>query len=181
MLKIKQKPHHRVIHNSKRLSPILRITRNVFVATFMLGGLLVGAAAAFTWYNGAYGEQPKVTATIRKPVKSKAPVQHSPTARVGASIQMLSSPVSPGENATMTVRTNTMANCTIKVEYNNKPAVDSGLVPKKSDEYGMVTWGWTVPAGTPLGKWPVTVLCANQKNSGQVIGDLVIVKKAAVQ
>lgn len=182
MLKIKQKPHHRVIHHGKRLSPVIRIVRNVFVVTFILGGVLIGGATAFTWYNSANGEQPKIAAvTPRVPVKTKAPVKHSQTARISASIQMLTSPVSPGENATISVRTNPDVDCVIKVEYGNVAAIDSGLLPKKSDEYGMVTWGWSVPASAPTGKWPVTVLCSYLKNSGQVVGDLVIVKKGAVQ
>ena len=50
----------------------------------------------------------------------------------------------------------------------------SGLVKKIADEFGVVTWAWTVPAGTPQGTWPVNVSCKNKKYSAVVSSDLVV-------
>lgn len=179
MLEIKQKPHQKVARHSQKLRPVARLFRKFIITSFVLCLIFAGGALAYTWFDGKYGEPPKVATMPTKPAPTRAPTKASPTGRIGASVQFITSPIVPGENATITVRTNADANCTIKAEYNKVPAKDSGLMPKKADEFGMVTWGWTVPVGTPLGKWPVTVTCANLKNSGMVIGDLVVVKKAA--
>jgi hypothetical protein len=176
MLEIKQTRGQRVVHHSRKASPMLRAVRNVIVTMVILMGLFVGGGVVYTWYNGKYGEPPKVTATLKKPVPSRSPSKPSPTGRVGASVQMITSPIAPGDNASITVKTNADAKCTIVVEYNKVVAKDSGLVQKVADDYGLVTWAWSVPVTAPAGKWPVTVLCANLKFSGQVIGDLVIKK-----
>jgi hypothetical protein len=177
MLEIKQKPHQRVVHHTNKFRPIIRAVQRLLIAMTILAVILITGALIYTWYNGKYGEQPKATATLpKKSASSRQPTKPSAIGKIGVSVQFLTSPIAPGENATITVRTNADANCTIKVEYNNVLAKDSGLVPKKANEFGMATWGWTVPIGTPLGKWPVTVTCANLKYSGMVIGDLVVTK-----
>ncbi len=142
----------------------------------ILAVVLVSAGVIYTWYNGKYGEQPKVVSVMKKPATSKGPTKPSPVSKVNASVQTITSPIAPGENASITVRTNADAKCTIKVEYDKIAAKDSGLVPKTADEFGMVTWAWTVPVAAPIGKWPVTVTCANLKNSGMVIGYLMVAK-----
>ncbi len=76
----------------------------------------------------------------------------------------------------MTVKTNAAAACNIKVVYDKTASTDSGLIAKVADEYGMVSWGWTVEPSVPLGKWPVKVTCANAKHSAVVQSDLVVEK-----
>jgi hypothetical protein len=179
MLEIKQTPRAKVAHHSnKTVRPVLRVLRNTAITIIVLAVLLVGIGVVYTWYNGKYGEQPKNTVAVKKtPVVSKGPTKPSPTSKVNASVQLLTSPITPGDNASINVHTNADAKCTIKVEYDKVTAKDSGLVPKTADEFGMVTWAWTVPVASPVGKWPVTVTCANLKNSGMVIGDLIVAKK----
>ncbi len=163
-------------HSHRTLKPALRIVRNIALTIVVLSGILIGCAALYTWYSGKYGEPPKAVVVAKAPVVKHTPTKPSPTGRIGASVPMLTSPVAPGENASINVHTNADAKCTIKVEYNKVVAVDSGLVPKTADEFGTVLWTWTVPATAPVGKWPVTVTCANLKNSAVVIGDLVVAK-----
>jgi hypothetical protein len=176
MLQIKQTPGQRAAKHGKKFQPLVRALRNIAITVVVLGGVLGVAAYGYTWYNSTYGEGPKTIATIKRPAKPKAPTKPSPTGKVGVSVQTISSPIAPGENASITVRTNADANCTIKVEYNKVAAKDSGLMPQKANEFGMATWSWTVPMTAPVGKWPVTVACANLKNSGVVIGDLEVSK-----
>lgn len=179
MLEIKQKPHHRVVRSSKKLSPLFRALQKLMITCLILGVILVGAGMAYSWYNSKYGGSEVAVATLKKPTPSRQPTKPSQTGQIGASLQSISSPIAPGDNASITVHTNADANCTIAVVYNKVPAKDSGLAPKKADELGLVTWGWTVPATTPVGKWPVTVTCANLKKSGVVSGDLVVTKTPA--
>ena len=104
--------------------------------------------------------------------------KHAPDAVVAASVQMITSPLEPGMNAMISVKTNAEAKCTIKVVYDKTASTDSGLVEKIADDYGMVSWTWTVEPTAPLGSWPVWVTCANEKNSAAVKADLKLEKKA---
>lgn len=157
--------------------------KNVLVSIVVLLVAFAGGGAVYVWYTGQVGpEDPAATATpvSTKPVTSiAAPPPPAPNAPVGASVQTLSSPVAPGQNTSMVVRTLPTAVCKIAVTYNGAPTVDSGLVAKTADTYGMVNWTWTVPAGTPEGTHPALVTCEYNKRSAVVRGDLVVSKKAA--
>ncbi len=152
----------------------------VLVGVLLLVVLLVGGGAAYTWYMGRNtpaAEPPAVEGT--SDIKKKPffePSKPAANANVGVSVQSLTSPVAPGENASITIRTLPGAECTITVEYNKVKSTDSGLVAKVADEYGMVDWTWTVDASAPKGKWPVDVTCSRGEKSGMVRGDLEVVK-----
>jgi hypothetical protein len=60
------------------------------------------------------------------------------------------------------------------VEYNDVPSADSGLKPKTADDFGIVSWAWTVEATTPVGEWPVDVTCVFNDQSAMVRGKLVV-------
>ena len=79
----------------------------------------------------------------------------------------------------MTVKTNAGSTCKIAVVYNNVPEVDSGLAPKKADDFGTVSWAWTVPKNTPLGSWPVTVTCQFYDKSAVVSQDVRVEKSTS--
>ncbi len=151
--------------------------RRTVTGVFVLAVLLAGAGAGYTWYMG---EQKTAAFVAETPVPSRRiemkPTKQDPNANVGVSVQTLSSPVQPGQNASISVRTNQLANCTILVKYGEVIANDSGLAKKTADEYGTISWSWTVPANAPLGKSPVKVDCANKTKSGSVTGDLIIAK-----
>lgn len=140
----------------------------------------VGAGAGYVWYAGqnadtnstAFAEPAEAIHLGKLPERQKV----DETKVVSASVQSVTSPVVPGSNASIMVRTNRLATCTISVIYDKTPAKDSGLVEKKSDDFGMVEWTWTVPQNAPLGEWPVKVTCANKKNSAVVENDLKIVR-----
>lgn len=135
------------------------ITVVVLILLFIVGGLI------YTWYMGKY--HPVATQTVtstKKQVQTKPAVDDQ--ARVGVSSQVFTSDIKQGENVSLTVKTNPLAACSIRVEYNKQPSTDTGLVPKKADEYGIVMWTWTVESSQPVGRWPVDITCANAKNSG---------------
>lgn len=157
---------------------ILKRIRNVLLGIVVLTVLLVGGGVAYTWYMG---QQPvENTAAVAQPVASPAPppvitpTRPAPDAKVGASVQMITSPIAPGSNASITIKTNPEAVCTIKVVYDKIESKDSGLSPKTANEFGMAEWTWTVEPSVPAGKWPVKVTCANEKHSAMVQGDLVV-------
>lgn len=151
--------------------------RRTMTVTIVLAFVLMAGGAGYTWYMG---EQKTAAITPEEPVPSRRidikPVKQDPNANVGVSVQMLSSPVQPGQNASISVRTNQLANCTIAVKYGEVLSTDSGLTKKTADDYGTVSWSWTVPATAPEGKAAVKVDCANKSKSGSVTGDLIVKK-----
>jgi len=150
------------------------IRRTLIGLTTLILLAIVGGAG-YTWYMG---EQNLMASNIEKPMPSRRveirPVRQDPNANVGVAIQMLTSPVTPGDNASVTVRTNQRANCNITVTYNDVKSTDSGLMAKTADDFGMASWSWKVEPSAPAGTWPVDITCATKKKSGMVRGDLTI-------
>ena len=152
-----------------------RLVRNIsltIMTLLLLGG---GAGAGYVWYMG--NSKPVTVTELPTPVKPKL-VQAAeqpkakPTGPVGVSVQVLTSPVKPGGNASMTIRTRPDAACSIKVTYKDQQSTDGGLIPKTADEFGLVQWTWTVEVTRPVGSWPVEVTCALGKEYGYVKGQL---------
>ena len=92
-------------------------------------------------------------------------------APVGVATQTLTTPLRRGSNASISIKTRPKAACSIRVTYSltgdgDKVSHDGGLVPKDADQYGVVSWAWTVEAYRPLGSWPVEVTCAYKSKWG---------------
>ncbi len=167
-------PHklpQRTMRREQRKKSVQRTSTSVLV----LAVLALGAGMAYTWYTGqqqsALANQPAPERTTRAIIK---PQKVASDARVGASVQTVTPEVKPGENASLSIRTNPEAECSIVVKYGTVNAVDSGLAPKLADEFGVASWSWTVAASTPAGKWPADVTCKNKKHSAMVRAELLI-------
>ena len=148
----------------------------IAVAIMLLLFVIVGVI--YTWYMGLYGDK-KISAPLEKAQSRKehTPPPTDPNAPVGVYIQSIMSEITPGSNDAISIRTQPQADCVIKVTYGGIESKDSGLSPKRADEYGFVKWSWTVDPTTPLGKGAVDVTCARNKQSGYMHGDFVIVEK----
>ena len=159
---------------------IVKTTIKITASAVILLVLAAGAGFGYSWYMSQHSEDN--LQAFQTPAKGTGGVQTSKrpkisdTAQIGVSVQTITSPVTPGSNASIMVKTNPDANCSISVIYDKTASKDSGLVAKKADEYGLVEWAWTVESTTPLGNWPVKVTCANKKNSAVVQNDLRVVK-----
>lgn len=146
----------------------------VFVTMLIAIVLLLAGIIAYNWYAGRNANvtvidtPPKVTNVIAAPKKVAA---NQP---VGVSIASLSTPLVAGSNASVAARTLPEATCSIEVTYNGMRSADTGLAPKAADEFGTITWSWTVEKGQPAGKWPVWITCSQNGTSARVRGDLVI-------
>lgn len=149
--------------------------RRFVTTTLVLVILAGGAGLAYTWYMGqqksAAASQP---APVYKPRSVIKPPKIASDAPLGVSVQTFTPEVTPGENASVTIRTNPEAECSIAVKYGTTQAIDSGLAPKPADEYGVASWSWTVSTGAASGKAPVTVTCKNKKHSAVVVTDVVV-------
>jgi len=157
-----------------------RRARNITVSALTMLTLIIGSGVAYTWYVGkhsgiAVAEVPEAVEKLPDPFEK--PDKMAPDAAVNVSVQMITSPLVPGSNAMVTIKTNNDAKCKISVVYDKTPSTDSGLSEKVADEHGMVSWTWTVEQTAPLGSWPVVVTCANEKKSGVVKTNLVLLKE----
>jgi hypothetical protein len=166
--------HHKlpqqVYRREQRQQSIRRMTTTVLV----LGLLSIAGGVGYTWYAG----QQKTNSSEPLPAHSIQPVfkphKVASNAPLGVATQTATTNAKPGDNASISVRTNPAAECSITVKYNNVLAQDSGLVPKVADEFGLASWAWTVAPSAPKGTWPVAVTCKNKKNSAVVIVNLVV-------
>lgn len=157
---------------------ILRLIRTVSISAGVLLVLILGAGAAYTWYVGQNSSGAAPVASV-EPVAVAAPQSAksrvpAPNAPASVSIQQLTSPASPGSVVELSARSNPTATCKIAVEYSNKqPGTDAALIEKTTDDYGMVSWQWTIDKTAPKGKGAVTVTCSlDEKRSAVVKSDL---------
>ena len=129
---------------------------------------------AYVYYTGKSTDEQIQPQPEAEKISLPEPSKPNPDNPVGASVVSITSPVKPGANGSLTVRTTATATCTIKVvngEPSDEIAVqDSGLAPKVADQFGNVTWSWTMKETAPLGKWTAKVTCKYGKKSGYVEG-----------
>jgi hypothetical protein len=153
---------------------LAKLVRNVSIAAVSMLILAAGAGVLYSWYMSNNSPEVETVILDKTPKKSSIiePTKPADNAPVGAAVRTLTTPVTPGMNASVSVKTTPEVECTITVEYNKIPSTDSGLYQKISDEYGMVSWAWTVEDTVPLGTWPVKVTCALGERSAFVQGDL---------
>ncbi len=153
--------------------------RNVALSAVVLFMMAFAGGIGYTFYMDSNSE-PKAVAAA--PVSSTAqpsvikPVQPAADAKESAAVEAFTSMVAVNTNASISVKTNAGSACTIMVLYNNLPAKDSGLVPKLADDFGNVTWSWTVGPDTPLGMWPININCAYHGKSAFVQAQLDVTK-----
>jgi hypothetical protein len=152
MARVKVILHKRVVVRN-------RTWLKVLVTTAVLFAIFIGGGLAYTYFGPENKDAKKVVTEQKDLPKTVAAKEQSKDNAASVAILSLSTPVKPGENAQVLVRTNQRGNCKITVEYDKKPESDSGLVPKQADEYGSVTWTWTVNKAAPPGRWPVRVTC----------------------
>lgn len=156
-----------------------RTVRNVAVSALVLLLLFVGAGVAYVLVAGGQDDSAKNDQVPTAPPPDTGipkPHKPAPNAPESAAIESLLSPVKAGENTSASVKTNAGSKCSISVTYNDVPSKDSGLTTKTADDYGNVTWSWTVDKTAPVGKWQVKVTCFYGKKSAVVIGDLQVTK-----
>jgi beta-lactamase superfamily II metal-dependent hydrolase len=80
-----------------------------------------------------------------------------PTNELTLEIVSMTSPVSPGVNATLVAKATPGAQCDITVYYGSGPSTAQGLYPKTADTSGNVSWTWKVGTRTTPGSWRIVV------------------------
>ena len=153
----------------------LKTIRNTLITVLVLILLIGGGGVAYVYFSGnsidnQTASEPQAAEKLSLPTPSKP----NPDAPVGVSVAGLTTPVKPGANSSITIRTTATATCTIKVVHgelgNETAAKDSGLTPKTADDFGSATWSWTMDESAAIGKWTAKVTCKYGKKSGYVEG-----------
>ncbi|HEX9897196.1 MAG TPA: thermonuclease family protein [Dehalococcoidales bacterium] len=92
-----------------------------------------------------------------KAVTTIPPSQTTDANELSLQIIFITSPISPGDNATLTAKTLPNAECSITVYYKSGPSTASGLYTKTADADGYVSWTWKVGSKTTPGSWRIVV------------------------
>jgi hypothetical protein len=81
-------------------------------------------------------------------------------ASAAASVRLshVTSPVSAGSYATLSVSVSRTATCSITVYYKSGPSHAAGLSPQRGKR---ITWTWKVGSRTTAGRWPINVSCGS--------------------
>lgn len=69
----------------------------------------------------------------------------------------LTSPVNPGQNATIQIKGTPNKIYSIIVYYKSGASKSNDLYPKESDNEGLVEWTWQVGSRTSSGEWKITI------------------------
>lgn len=163
-------------HHGRRRAKRRRLAVILTIVILILLLALMTTALIYVWYTGTKTEvkTPSLQTTLQS--TPKAPPTVPADTPVGVSISTLSSPIAAGSNASVSVRTKQKAACTIALTYGTEKSTDSGLVPKTADEYGVVSWSWSVETNRPAGTYPLEITCARDGKSGYRRADLVVTK-----
>jgi hypothetical protein len=80
------------------------------------------------------------------------------TAAASVRLASVSSPISHGSYATLSVAVTPSATCSITVIYKSGRSVAQGLYPKRGSR---LSWTWMVGTRTTPGRWPIIVSCGS--------------------
>jgi hypothetical protein len=78
------------------------------------------------------------------------------TASALVRLAAVTSPISHGSYATLTVMVSPAATCSITVYYKSGASRAAGLYPKRGSR---ISWTWKVGTRTTPGRWPIIVSC----------------------
>lgn len=158
-----------VYHNPPSEAP--KSMRQAVFAGVALFIVLTVAGMSYSLFSNNTGPvSPKsTTSTVGadsfRPIVPKNPPAN---ARESAAVESATTLVSHGSAASISVRTLPGSKCTIKILYNNTPAIEPGLGAQVADNFGSATWNWTVGPDAPLGMWPANITCSYQGKTAVV-------------
>jgi micrococcal nuclease len=101
--------------------------------------------------SGASAGSSSSTSTSNKTTTSKS----SSSGTISIMSSQLS--VTPGQNASVTVKTQAGVTGKIEVDYKSGPSSSKSLYPKSAGSSGTITWTWRVGTRTTPGNWTVTI------------------------
>ena len=160
-----------------------RPVRNILISAGILLVLFIGAGLVYIWMTDSTPVNiDKVNLSATTTPAPITPHKPAPDAREGVSVEMATSPISQGSEASIAVHTNPTSVCKIQVFYDydstkkQKPSTEPGLEDKTADDYGNANWTWTVRPVDALGLGKAIVTCTYNGRGGVVQADLQVTK-----
>ncbi len=80
----------------------------------------------------------------------------------------VTSPVTRGSTAKVTIKTEAKAKCSIDVVYNSGSSTAAGLTRKTADSTGKISWSWKVGTRTATGRYPIYIDCSMGDREGSL-------------
>jgi hypothetical protein len=119
----------------------------------------VTGVAFFDFYHGQTGVAPNAI-ELHPVLAFRCLTSSAPSSSVPGRVRLVSltSPVSAGSDATLTVAVPTGTACSIVVTYKSGPSSAAGLYPQRASG-GRISWTWMVGTRTTPGRWPIDVSC----------------------
>lgn len=105
------------------------------------------------------------------------PAKPAANAAEGVALESFITPIKAGDNDSLQIRTNPTSTCSITVTYSGGGVShDSGLAPKKADDYGFVTWTWTVDPSAPAGALAAKATCVYNGRTGVAVANIQVTR-----
>ena len=113
---------------------------------------------------------------VAEPTETPEPEPTAAPAPKALSVKVTKRTASVRRNGTasVTIKTGKGARCSINVEYASGSATAAGLIDKKANASGVVTWSWKVGGRTTTGRWPIDITCDLGSRSGHVSTSFVV-------
>ena len=89
--------------------------------------------------------------------QEEQPIEEEQQVTYGINVVSLTSPISRGSQASITINTAPNVLCTITVYYKSGPSTAQGLESKNSDGNGNCAWSWKVGTRTTPGDWKIVL------------------------
>ncbi len=115
-------------------------------------------------------------ALAKGPAASTAAKTADAKKTLDVSITKLTSPIKPGDDATVAIKTDPGALCKIEVKLKSGPSTAAGLKSQRADDKGVATWSWKIAPNAAVGQWPVTINTSLKGAKGTASGTLKIAK-----
>ena len=148
----------------------------VLLASFLLFGVVAACGG-----SSPGDANPLVGGASGGPSSGLATEEPLPTEDVAAeapalAVKVTKKPgtVARGANATVAIKTAKNASCDIDVEYESGRGTAKGLVDKKANSKGEITWKWKVGIGTHKGAVPIYITCTLGARSGNAETRLIV-------
>lgn len=106
-------------------------------------------------------------ATSPSPPETSTSMSAAPPS-AGVRITSVTSPVSPGQTASLAAQTSANSGCSLAVTLpSGSQSTSQGLGPKTADSSGAVTWSWKIGTRTGAGTATATVSCGSSTDQTQ--------------
>lgn len=139
--------------------------------------LILIAGTAYVYYSDRNVKpKPLKSATAQQVQPLPPPAAPGVNNAEGVSVQSVSSPVTLGADASISILTNAGSKCDISVSSNGVQIKTPALNPAIANAYGSVSWTWPIANTAAVGNWPISVTCYYHNRSGVVDSSLQVTK-----